>query len=127
MTEIEAIEQLKAFFQYDLTDEEKTSIELAIKALKENQRYKAIGTIEEFEAYNLGDCMNDCKHYDNCSNYIYSKGYNQAIDDFYDKVLNFEDYIEPLDTSDNGSVLLYSGKDITNMIVKIKEEIKGEE
>ena len=70
--------------------------------------------------------MNDCEHYDNCSNYIYSKGYNQAIDDFYDKVLNFEDYIEPLDTSDSGSILLYSGKDITNMIVKIKEEIKGE-
>ena len=68
--------------------------------------------------------MNNCEHYDNCSNYIYSKGYNQAIDDFYDEVLNFEDYIEPLDTSDNGSVLLYSGKDMTNMIVKIKEQMK---
>lgn len=89
MTEIEAIEQLKAFFQYALTDEEKTSIELAIKALKENQRYKAIGTVEEFEAYKLGGCMNDCEHYDNCSNYIYSKGYNQAIDDFVEKIVEY--------------------------------------
>ena len=29
-----------------------------------------------------GKCMNDCEHYDNCSDYIYSKGYNKAIDDF---------------------------------------------
>ena len=38
--------------------------------------------IEEFKAYKNGDCMNDCEHYDNCSNYTYSKGYNKAIDDF---------------------------------------------
>ena len=25
--------------------------------------------------------MNDCEHYDNCSDYIYSKGYNKAIED----------------------------------------------
>ena len=33
------------------------------------------------EYYQSGDCMNDCEHYDNCSNYIYSKGYNKAIDE----------------------------------------------
>ena len=44
-------------------------------------KYEAIGTVEELQAYKLGDCMNDCEHYDNCSNYIYSKGYNKAIDD----------------------------------------------
>lgn len=49
----------------------------------------------------------------------------KAIDEFYDKVLNFEDYIEPVDTSEFGAVLLYSGKDITNMIVKIKEQLKA--
>lgn len=49
---------------------------------------------------------------------------NKAIDEFYDKVLNFEDYIEPLDTSEFGAVLLYSGKDITNMIVEIAKEMK---
>ena len=49
-------------------------------------------------------------------------GYNRAIQDFYDKVLNFEDYIEPKEYSD---VLLYSGKDITNMIVRIKNELNS--
>ena len=38
------------------------------------------------EYYQSGDCMNDCEHYDNCSNYIYSKGYNKAIDDFILKI-----------------------------------------
>ena len=37
--------------------------------------------IKALEYYQLGDCMNDCEHYENCSNYIYSKGYNKAIDD----------------------------------------------
>lgn len=50
----------------------------------------------------------------------------KAIDEFYDEVLNFEDYIEPIDTFENGAILLYSGKDITDMIVKIKEQITGQ-
>lgn len=43
--------------------------------------------LEELKHYQLGDCMNDCEHYDNCSNYIYSKGYNKAIDDFAEMVI----------------------------------------
>ena len=54
--------------------------------------------------------------------YAEIKSYNKAIQDFYDKVLNFEDYIEPKEYSD---VLLYSGKDITNMIVQIKNELSN--
>lgn len=49
----------------------------------------------------------------------------KAIDEFFDEILNFEDYIEPVGTSDFGAVLLYSGADITNMIVKIKEQLKA--
>ena len=52
-----------------------------IRLQKELEQYRAIGTVEEFKAYKLGDCMNDCEHYENCSNYIYSKGYNKDIDD----------------------------------------------
>lgn len=37
--------------------------------------------VEKLKHYQLGNCMNDCEHYKNCSNYIYSKGYNKAIDD----------------------------------------------
>lgn len=55
----------------------------------------------------------------------YEEGYNKAIDDFYDKVLNFEDYIEPIDTSEFGAVLLYSGADITRMIYDIKKQLKA--
>lgn len=51
----------------------------------------------------------------------------KAIDEFYNKVLNFEDYIDPVDESNLGSGLLYSEKDITNMIVKIAEEMRGAE
>lgn len=61
----------------------------------------------------------DCEC-DNDIDEAYKQGYNEAIQDFYDKVLNFEDYIEPREYSD---VLLYSGKDITDMIVKIKNEL----
>lgn len=54
----------------------------------------------------------------------YDDGYIKAIDEFYSEVLNFEDYIEPI-YDDNG-ILLYSGYDITDMVVKIKKKIKGE-
>ncbi len=46
----------------------------------------------------------------------------KAIDEFYDKAVNFEDYIEIVETK-NG-VQLYSGVDITKMIVKIAEQMK---
>lgn len=61
--------------------------------------------------------MNNC--------FDFTRGYYQAIDDFYDKALNFEDYIEPKGTSEFGAVLLYSGSDITKMIRKIKDELLG--
>ena len=70
--------------------------------------------------------MNQHNYY-NCHNITCRKkceddGYNQGIQDFYDKVLNFEDYIEPFDF--DNEKLLYSGYDITNMIVKIKKELQ---
>lgn len=56
----------------------------------------------------------------------YKDGYAKAIEEFYDKALNFEDYIEPLGTSSDG-VLMYSGADITRMVVNIRKELmKGE-
>ena len=79
--------------------------------------------LEELEHYKLGNCMNNCEHYDNCSNYIYSKGYNKAAQDFYDKALNFEDYIEPISIYNGGTLQVYSGRDISNMVVKIKNEL----
>lgn len=42
--------------------------------------------LEELENYKLGNCMNDCEHYDNCSNYIHSKGYNQGIENFVKEI-----------------------------------------
>lgn len=50
---------------------------------------------------------------------------NDGIQDFYDKVLNFEDYIQPISTYNGGDLQLYSGKDISKMIVKIKNELIG--
>ncbi len=90
MTENEAIKELS----YDNTAYGGKCTEevrrVAIHALSEIQQYRAIGTVEEFRAYKQGDCMNNCEHYDNCSNYIYSKGYNKAIDEFAEKM---KDYI----------------------------------
>lgn len=48
-------------------------------------------------------------------------GYRKGIQDFYDKILNFEDYIKAEDI--DVSCLLYAGRDITDMIVKIKNEL----
>ena len=62
------------------------AVDLLLKAFEEVEQYRAIGTVGEFKAYKLGDCMNDCEHYENCSNYIYSKGYNKAIDDFVKEI-----------------------------------------
>lgn len=53
----------------------------------------------------------------------YKDGYVKAIDDFADKVMNFEDYIEPVCIY-NGTNQLYSGKDISKMIKKIAEEMR---
>lgn len=51
------------------------------------EKYEQLANwLEELQAYKLGDCMNDCKHYDNCSDYIYSKGYNNAIDEFAERL-----------------------------------------
>ena len=47
----------------------------------------------------------------------------KAIQDFYDKILNFEDYMEPIDLKEGSDLQLYSGKDITEIIVKIKNEL----
>ena len=91
MTENEAIKRIKEcmntpnFQPYHYMNE---ALEMAIQSLEEIQQYEAIGTVEEFKAYKNGDCMNDCEHYDNCANYIYSKGYNRAIDEFASELEN---------------------------------------
>ena len=85
--------------------------------LKELEQYRAIGTVEEFEGYKLGDCMNDCEHYDNCSNYIYSKGYNKAIDEFAERIKQC-DVIEYM-----GSYVSY--EEIASFIDEIAEQMKG--
>ena len=65
---------IKSEFGMTYTDEEHDQI---IKWLKELRHYQ------------LGACMNDCEHYENCSNYIYSKGYNKAIDDFAEELKKY--------------------------------------
>ena len=56
--------------------------------------------IKALEYYQLGDCMNECEHYKNCSDYIYSKGYNKAIDDVMKKAREIqEEQIKNLEQS----------------------------
>ena len=96
MTENEAIKAIQNDLEWhnkELKPTYKECLNMAIKALEELQQYRAIGTIEEFKVYKNGDCMNDCEHYDNCANYIYSKGYNKAIDDY--KKLLIENNVIP--------------------------------
>ena len=50
-----------------------------LKCLK-NKLISNINKLAE-EYSKTGNCMNDCEHYDSLANYIYSKGYNAAIDD----------------------------------------------
>ena len=49
--------------------------------------------------------------------------YDKAIQDFFDKAFNFEDYIKPY--AEQNGVQLYSGKDITKMILAIRDELRG--
>ena len=46
---------------------------------------------------------------------------NTVIDEFYIEALNFEDYIEPV--AEARGMLLYSGRDITHMVVKIRRAL----
>lgn len=50
MTENEALEELKTFPINCLDFKENQALQVAIKALSEIQKYRAIGTIEEFKA-----------------------------------------------------------------------------
>jgi len=131
-------DKYETFFALSTTNDFDMAMATAIKALEEIQQYRAIGltpelieamqghnvalindlgeyqligTVEEFKAYKLGDCMNDCEHYDNCSNYIYSKGYNKAIDDFAKRICDFGVYDHWGNTID---------------ILAIAEDLKGE-
>ena len=93
---------IKSEFGMTYTDEEHDQI---IKWLKELKHYQ------------LGDCMNDCEHYENCSNYIYSKGYNTAIDDFV-KLINEISGWTPNCIEHNLSLTVFT-------LHQIAEELKG--
>lgn len=77
--------------------------------------------LKELEHYKLGDCMNDCEHYDNCTNYVYSKGYNAAIDEFVDKIYDVSDFVREPSLISGG----YSVATLEN-IEKIAEQMKTE-
>lgn len=78
LQEIGSVKQIK-----DTMVKLQTVIHKLTKYLRE---WESIGSMEEFKSYKNGDCMNDCEHYDNCSNYIYSKGYNKAVDYFAERL-----------------------------------------
>lgn len=75
--------------------------------------------LKELRHYQLGNCMNDCEHYDNCSNYIYSKGYSKAIDDFVEKLDNHT-FVEKIETNYSNSV------SFMREIGKMAEQLKNE-
>lgn len=82
------------------------------------ENLKRLEEMGKLNGYHMGIIEDSLKEYEK---EIRAK----AIDEFYNEVLNFEDYIEPSGTSEFGSVLLYSNKDITNMICKIAEQMKA--
>ncbi len=119
MTENRCIEVLKKmkhmFTETCAKIDENTALDMAVEAIREIQQYRAIGTptqiyekiggldvelgkyhsigtVEEFKAYKNGDCMNDCEYYDNCSDYIYSKGYNQGTIDRAEELQKCREY-----------------------------------
>ena len=105
--------------------------------LKENeklkcqvQQFESIGTIEEFKAYKQGDCMNNCEHYDNCANYIYSKGYNQGTIDRAEELQKCREYgyNKAIDeftekVCQNGAIADF----MKEYIKEIAEQLKGEQ
>ena len=84
LQEIGSVKQIK-----DTMVKLQTVIHKLTKYLRE---WESIGSMEEFKSYKNGYCMNDCEHYDNCANYIYSKGYNKAVDDFAEKICVYGTY-----------------------------------
>jgi hypothetical protein len=122
MNEIEARGKIKyrianEMRKYGENKEEYEDLEIALQALKEIREYRELGTVEELKAYKLGDCMNDCEHYDNCSNYIYLKGYNKAIDEFVYKISQ-----EFMRNDEDGNLYIYLWID---EFKKIAEKMKG--
>lgn len=69
--------------------------------------------------FSIWDLQEQVKVYDAYRN----KGYSDGLWNFYEKALNFEDYIEPV--NEEYGTNLYDGKDITRMIINIYTELGG--
>jgi hypothetical protein len=128
MNEIEARGKIKYRIANEMrkageNKEEYEDLEIALQVMKEIREYRELGTVEELKAYKLGDCMNDSEHYDNCSNYIYSKGYNKAIDEFAERLkVKAEEILKNPDVvSECKKCTIWSVRDID----EIAEQMKG--
>lgn len=88
---------------------------------------KLISRLEELNAYKLGECMNDCEHYENCANYIYSKGYNKAIDDFAEMLREICSNHSVGSDNKNNNEPLYAHEDGTwhSLIDDVAEQLKA--
>lgn len=80
---------------------------------------KYISSISVDTGFNIWDLQEQVKVYDAYRN----KGYSDGLWNFYEKSLNFEDYIKPV--SEENGTNLYDGKDITRMIINIYKELGG--
>lgn len=95
------------------------AVDLLLKAFEEVEQYRAIGTVEELQAYKNGSCTNNCSHYDNVVEYVR----NNAIDDFAEKLC--ED-VESFTAEVNGMKAdLLTLDYLSEIVFKIAEQLKG--
>ena len=124
-TAIQALEEVSQYRAIG-TVEELINTQIREKVLNvEVQSYKEIGTIEEFKAYKSGDCMNNCEHYDNCANYIYSKGYNQGTIDRAEELQKCREYGYKKAIDECIKIIEETVWKDTDMLVESIRELKG--
>lgn len=125
LTEKEAIEGFKIDNAL-LGENESGTVErnnIAIKCIEELQEYRSI--CDSPEKLKIIDelYLERCEEI-NRLKAEFAEIRNKTIEEFRSEAINFEDYIEPINESPCGAILMYSGYDITKMIMKISEKLK---
>lgn len=120
MTEIEARGKIKyrianEMRKYGENKEEYEDLEIALQVMKEIREYRAIGTVEELQAFRSDDF----------TQYLLNMGYTKGLKDGYAKAI--DEFAERIK---QGDVIEYMGsyvsyKAIVSFIDEIAEQMKG--
>ena len=114
MTENEAIKQLQVGYLGD-TEDLVQAKHIAIKALKEIQQYRAIGTVEELKV--LKEVRGNCKECAGCTAW--------KCDCFNERTYAIDEFVSTLVPRLTDAIYQKDVESMTNLINGVAEELKA--